>query len=503
MSRALTKLQAIIILVVVIIAAASAAIFLTTRPSPAPTTTTPTTPATTPTTTPTETTPPGEYTIQVGDVTIKVSSGFYDFVQKAKAGQVKVKIYFGHALGENERPAFQKIISDFQAEYPGIEVVEIPYAQMDQLKAQISAIAALPPEQRSGYVGQVPDVFTWAHDWIGEFADKGYIIPLDEVLSRDVIVGSIAPKLMGTAYSAVVYKLKTYGLPYAGEAIALVINKNLVPTPPQTFDEMKSIMQKFHDPANEKFGLSYQFDPYHIYPFITAFGGYWYDDTIGGVQGLGVNKTETKYAMKWFIENILPYLDTSDLGYDRQRNLFLAGKTPMWITGPWAMSAVINALGKENVIVAPIPSIDGKTPKPFAGFRNMYITIMAKEGGAERLYAAVLFVLYVTLNDNAVKTLVDMNGYIPVKLSVVDYVTQNKDKYPFVYGFTSQLLNAIPMPKDAFMAKVWGVGTYLNGILGEYTKALAEGRTVQEAIERAKAAVDSKLDEAYATIVSS
>jgi hypothetical protein len=51
------------------------------------------------------------------------------------------------------------------------------------------------------------------------------------------------------------------------------------------------------------------------------------------------------------------------------------------------------------------------------------------------------------------------------------------------------------------MDKVWGVGTNLNAIIGEYTNALAERKTVEEAIQAALAAVDPQLDEAYATIM--
>jgi len=525
LSKLLTTLQAVIIVVIILVAVIAAALILTMQRGAGPTTpttpttpTSPTSPATSPspTTTPATPTPspittptstpsptPTQYVITIGDVTIAVSREFYEFVEKARKREVSVKIYFGHALGEAERPAFHEIISMFEQAYPGIDVEEIPYAQMDVLKAQISAIATLSPEMRQQYIGKVPDVFTWAHDWIGSFAENGYIIPLEEVLSDEAIVNDIAPNMLPIAMAAVTYKLKTYGLPYAGEAIALIINKKLVPTPPKTFDEMRAIMQQFHDPARERYGLSYQFDPYHLYPFITAFGGYYYDEAKGGIAGIGVNSTGTKQGVEFYVRNILPYLDTSDLGYVYQTNLFLSGKTPMIITGPWNIPAISKSIGLENIIITPIPNIGDKVPKPFVGFRNMYITIMAKVGGSERLYASVLFVLYLCLNDEALKVLVDKNGYVPVKLSMINYVEEHKDQYPIVYGFLQQVLRGVPMPKDPLMDKVWGVGTYLNAIVGEYTNAIAMGKSVNEAVEAAVAVISQKLDEAYESIVSS
>lgn len=521
MSRALTRVQAIIIILVVAVAVIAGALLImqqgapsaptTTTPTTTPTTptTTPTTPITTPTTTPTPTTPttpttpPVVNTIKIGDLEIAVPQEFKTFVDAVKNGSIppkSVKIYFGHAMTPDEFAAFQKIINMFIEEFPGIEVIPLSYASMDQLKTQISAIAALPPEQRISFIGNAPDVFTWAHDWIGSFADKGWIIDLETYLGTETITNYIVPVIQPLAMSAVTYKLKTYGLPYSGEAIALIVNKQLVPNPPTSFDEMKSIMQQFYNPSKGTYGLSYQFDPYHLYPFVTAFGGYYFDEITGSI---GVNSTGTKEGVKFYISNVLPYLDYSDLGYTAQVNLFLTGKTPFIITGPWALPSIKNSIGLDNIQIVPIPEIDGKIPKPFSGFRNMYIAITATAGGIERTYASILFTLYVTLNDNALKILVEENGYVPVKQTMIQYVVEYKSKYPVVYGFLQQVLRSTPMPKDPKMDKVWGIGTNLNAIVGEFTKAISEGRSVDEAIQATLPVVDQELDAAYATIMES
>ncbi|ADV64442.1 extracellular solute-binding protein [Desulfurococcus mucosus] len=504
MSQALTKTQALILVFLIIVAVAGVFIAMqwlsssqsstTTTP---PLTTTTTTGTTTTTATTTTTTPAGN-TIVIGSTVIHVSSEFKQFVEDAKAGRVSVKIYFGHALTENERKAFQDIISMFKNEYPGIEVVEVAYSGMDVLKSQISAIATLSPEQRSNYIGKVPDLFTWAHDWIGSFADKGYILPLEEVLSSDTIINDIAPNLLPIALSAVTYNLKTYGLPYAGETIALIVNKNLVPNPPASFDEMLQVMKSFTNRNTGSYGLSYQADPYHLYPFVTAFGGYYYDEA---TKSIGVNSTGTKQGIKFYIQNVLPYVDVSDLGLTYQTNLFLNGKTPMMITGPWNIATINKSLGLSNIAIAPLPNIGDKVPKPFSGYRGIYITLMANVGGRERLYASVLFTLYVALNDNALKILVDKNNYVPVKNTMITYIQENKDKYPIVYGFLTQLMRSVPMPKDPMMDKVWNVGTYINAILGKYSEALQSGKTVDQAVAETLSVVDQQLDEAYASIV--
>jgi arabinogalactan oligomer/maltooligosaccharide transport system substrate-binding protein len=427
-----------------------------------------------------------------------VSSDLANFVAACKSGSIpagSVEIIFGHALASSEIPAFNKVIQDFMNEYPCIKVTVKPYADMNTLKSSVIAAVAV------GQPGAGPDVFTWAHDWIGSFADAGRIVPLDKYLPPESIQ-DIRSQLLPVAATAVTYKLKMYGVPYAGEAIALIINKKMVSTPPTTFDEMKAIMQQYYNPGQEMYGLAYQIDPYHIYPWITAFGGYWYDQL---TDTIGVNSTQTKQGLTFFIENILPYLYYQDLGAPTQPNLFFTQKAPMIITGPWNLAGINQSIGLNNVVVEAIPPIviNGTkyTPKPFSGFRNMYITSLAELGGKNRVLASILFVLYVGLNDNELETLMVGNGYVPVKLSVLQYLEANKDKYPIIYGFAQAVMNSTPMPNSPKMDVVWNVGTNLNAIINAYTSAMSKGEPQSQAIQAAVDQVGPQLDQAYASII--
>ncbi|MCD6300968.1 MAG: extracellular solute-binding protein, partial [Staphylothermus sp.] len=460
------------------------------------TTSTPTPTETTTTTTTTETTPAGT-TIKIGDVELPVPPEFKDFVEKAKKGEVNVTIYFGHSLAPEERDSFIKVIDMFQQEYPGIKVVEKYYGGMGELQSSVIAAASLPPEQREGLIGNAPDVFTWAHDWIGWFADSGYIIPLEDYIGYDAI-DVAAEHILPSALSAVTYKTKTYGLPYAGESLALYVNTKLVPNPPTTFEEMKQIMEQFYNPSEGTYGIAGQIvGIYHINPWVTAFGGFFYDEV---TKQLGLTKPETIEGVKFFVANILRYMDVSDLGHDYQRKLFGTGKTPLYFSGPWDVKYATDTLGLDSFTVVPFPRIGDKVPKPYSGFRNMYISVMATAGGRERTYASILLVLYVTLNDDAILTLVNELGYVPVKYSVADYVTthlEDNPLYKIILGFYNQLKYSVPMPKDKNMQVVWGVDTYLQAIWQAYAEALEEGKSPDEAVEITLAKVEQALQDAY------
>ncbi|MCC6053142.1 MAG: hypothetical protein LM569_02960, partial [Desulfurococcaceae archaeon] len=100
MSRreAISKTTAVILVVVIVVAAASAFILLRggilpAGPSPAPT---------------------GYAQVTIGNVTLTVPASFAQFVEKAKKGEVSVKIYFGLAHSMEERPAFYSVINMFK-----------------------------------------------------------------------------------------------------------------------------------------------------------------------------------------------------------------------------------------------------------------------------------------------------------------------------------------------------------------------------------------------------
>lgn len=430
----------------------------TTTKTTTATTTTTTTTTTTPTTTTTATTTATKHleVLTIGSSKIRVPADFYDFAMKAKRGEVHVTINFWTSMLPFEVEVIQSVVDEFMKEYPGITVKYTGTVQNMKEAVKAGIIA--------GDVEHTADVFTWAHDWTGELAEGGYIVPIDKYLPPETLQ-DLQSQFLSVAYSAGVYKLHLYGLPWAAEAIALVCNADMVRSLPSTYAEWKAIMEKYYNPDNETYGLAYQIDPYFIYPFITAFGGYYYDEANDSV---GVNSTGTVEGMKFLIKNILPYMYTGDLGHEIQLKVFLDGRAPCIITGPWDLPAIKEKI--PNIIVGPIPEIDGRTPKPFSGIKLLWITKLAEQD-KNRLYASILFAMWFSINDDTLKMLIDQAGFIPVKLSLVQYVKENINEYPIVAGFIKSVSNSVPMPKSPKMAKVWGpVTNALNAILSTYAE---------------------------------
>jgi arabinogalactan oligomer/maltooligosaccharide transport system substrate-binding protein len=246
-------------------------------------------------------------------------------------------------------------------------------------------------------------------------------------------------------------------------------------------------MKRWYNPERKTYGLAWQIDPYHVYPLITAFGGFYYDEDRDAV---GVNSAGAVEGFKFLLSKVFPYMFTGDLGHEAQLSIFEEGRAPCIVTGPWNIPRIKEKVAR--IAIGPIPEIDGMKPKPFSGIKLLWIT-KAAEADRNRLYASILFALWFTLNDDVIRMLMEEAGFIPVKVSSLDFLRANRDKYPIVAGFSMALADSTPMPKSVKMAKVWGpVAEALSSMITIYNE---RGR------EEAVASVSKLLDEAQRKIL--
>ncbi|MEM0025798.1 MAG: extracellular solute-binding protein [Zestosphaera sp.] len=451
MGRAISKTLAIVVGVVILIAVVAAVlIYMTSQPAPT------TTPVTTPTPTPTT---PVEYKLRFGDVEVSVTREVYEIAQKAKNRQIDVTITFWVSMMPFEEDVIRSVIANFTVEYPGIKVNLVHQDSMrDVYQAQVA-------------IGRGPDLLTWAHDWTGGFAEASMIVPLDQYLTNDIL-----NQYVSSALRAASYNNKIWGLPWAAETVALVCNNALVSKIPESFDELKNIMQQYYNPDADKYGISYQVDPYFVSAWPHGFGGYYFDDT---TKKPGVNLTETVNGIKFFYENIYVYLYKGDLGHDAQLNLFLTGKTPCIVTGPWDIKAIRDA--GINFTITPLPKISETIiPKPYSGVKLIWLN-----PNSQNKEAAVLFALWFTLNNKVIQKLAEEAGFVPVLKTVLEW--EGLSRLPVVYGYAKAVENSIPMPSSPEMNYVWGP-------VSDALTAINQGvSTIEEALNYAQEQILQKL----------
>jgi len=320
-----------------------------------------------------------------------------------------------------------------------VEVVEVGF---NEIRGQFTTAAP---------AGEGPDIIIGAHDWVGELAANGLLAEL--VLPEELKAKFDAVALQAFTYGAL------YGLPYAREGVALVYNKALLPEVPATFEELIEFARQFTDPTVPQYGFAVQNpDPYHEFPFLSAFGGYIFGvdeegklnpcdiglDSPGAIEG-------AEYLDALFEEGIL----AAGMGWDIWTGLFAEGRIAAVITGPWAIGIAKGA--GIDVGVAPIPPMKGHTPKPFVGVQGVMVSAFSPN---LPLVEDFLYNYFAT--KEAQLKMYERDPRIPAFIPAYEEVADD----PILRGFAESIANGVPMPNIPEMASVWGAWSDAMAAIG-------------------------------------
>jgi maltose-binding protein MalE len=235
-------------------------------------------------------------------------------------------------------------------------------------------------------------------------------------------------------------------MPYALEAVALYYNKDLVPNPPKTWDELKSIAKKLQDDKKVEQGYVLQEnDPCHFYPIMSGFGGYIFGKDASGALNPKDVGLDTPGGLKGIEEldaMIKSGLLRANVSYQTMMDLFTAGKSAMMITGPWALADIRKA--KVNYGVATIPKM-ANTPRPFVGSQGFMVNKFSKN----ELLAKTFLTEYIA-TDEAMQAIFDVDPRASAWLPVREKV---KDADLVIFGESAA--NGDPMPNIPEMNAVW------------------------------------------------
>jgi len=211
--------------------------------------------------------------------------------------------------------------------------------------------------QTAAATGDGPDIVLWAHDRFGEWAQAGIISPVNP---GEAVKNSILP----SAWDSVSFGGQTWGYPVFVEAIALIYNKDLVATPPASFEEIKDLSV-----ADGKTRIMWDYtNAYFTMPLLMANGGYAFQkDASGNYNGkdTGVNNEgalKGGQVLKDLIDS-----GTMPKGVDGGITdaSFAKGDVAVIINGPWSWANYEQA--GVNFGVAPLPTVAGQPARPFIG----------------------------------------------------------------------------------------------------------------------------------------
>ena len=207
--------------------------------------------------------------------------------------------------------------------------------------------------------GDGPDIIFWAHDRFGGYAQSG-------LLAEVTPDKSFQDKLFPFTWDAVRYDGKLIGYPVSVESLSLIYNKDLLPTPPKSWEEMAAVDKQLRAKGKSAIMFNLQ-EPYFTWPLLAAGGAYAFKPSQGGydVKDTGVDNAGAKAGMQFLVDQVKAKMLNADTDYSIAEAAFNKGQTAMTINGPWAWSNIDKS--KINYGVTTLPTLNGKPSKTFVG----------------------------------------------------------------------------------------------------------------------------------------
>ena len=321
--------------------------------------------------------------------------------------------------------------------------------------------------QQATASGQGPDIMIWAHDRFGEWAAGGLISPVSPSKT-------IMDNTHDFAWDAVTFNNEIWGYPISVEAVGLIYNKDLVPDPPATMEEIAEMnIEGVTSPIMWDYN-----NTYFSFPLMMAGGGFAFDKKDGsydpGTTGVA-NEGAIAGAsiIKSLIDdNVMP----SGVDYGVMDAAINKGETAMVINGPWAWSNLEKS--GINFGVAPVPSVAGQPSKSFVG-----VLSAALNAGSPNQDIAVEFIENYMLTDEGLQS---VNDDVPLGAVAIKSFSEQLASDPLISATLANAQSGVPMPSIPEMGKFWAaMQPALQAITGGQS-------TVEEALQAAETRILSE-----------
>ncbi len=335
--------------------------------------------------------------------------------------------YWQYTIGARV-DAIDKLIEQFQAENPDIQVIHTNFPYSEYRTKVATAIPA----------GQGPDVVQLYYGWLDAYREAKLLVPLpNDMFPAAEIESEFFPMVQAMNVDD-----GYYGLPTAVRSLALFWNKKLFEeagldpeTPPQTLDELVDFAKKItkRDAAGNLLQVGMTVAPagqdHHWWRevLVRQFGGEPYSKdgrTVTYDSEAGVKAME-------FFASLLTEHKVSEIGFltDGQ-TAFKAGKAGMTIDGSFRLAAFNGQRGLEYAI-GELPAHDGQR----FNFSSYWVNGITAKAEGEKRVAAAKFLAFIT-RPEAMQLWLDTVGELPARpTAALTPANENNPQFgPFIKG---------------------------------------------------------------------
>lgn len=306
-------------------------------------------------------------------------------------------------------------------------------------------------EKKSGLTDQLqlygtdeangPDMYLYAHDSLGIFAEMGILAPITDVITEDVLAD-----MLPMTVEAGNYKDTQYLLPVYYETLLFMYNKELWEGEiPDTTDKLYEYMVAHTDVDAGTYAVVNQHSTaYNVAPVINGFGGYIIDRD--AKPGLNEKETEDAIAYNQKFAEL-----QADGDYNTVTTLFNEGKAAAIVGGPWLISGIRDAgidLGIKSLSDFILPN--GNALAPYAGVQSVGVLKYAAENKRE----AVAKVLEAIASPEVGTALANQSNCAPANKEA--YTDKDVAANEMIIAMKTTAESAQPMPNIPQMSVMWG-----------------------------------------------
>lgn len=391
-----------------------------------------------------------------------------------------------HQMRPEDRAILDARVAAFESTNPDISVRTL-YKETEELRSGMESAVL---------VGAGPDLIYYPWDQLGVFDAIGALQDMTPWFGRD---------LQQQFDARTIVRLRGDGADQAerlvfvgdrfGNHLALVYNRNLMPRPPSTSDELvAAALRHTHDADGdgkpEQYGLVWNYtEPFFVIPFLTGFGGWVFQD-----QGPVAPALDTPAAIAaWqFVSDlrlkhqVLP----RSADYEAAAALFLAGKSAMLIDGDWSWQKYIDAPAIDAA-VAPLPKVTstGQPMAPMVAPKGYSLSVAASEQAAAD---AMLLVVHLT-GEETQRQFLREQKIVPSRTALRDDPVFDAD--PTLQASLEQADRGRLMPINTELRAVWDAmrPPYQLLLAGQIAPDEA-GRQMQQGAEEKIAALTAAVE---------
>jgi multiple sugar transport system substrate-binding protein len=390
--------------------------------------------------------------------------------------QEKTKITFWNYWDGDNGKAMQKLVDQYNAANPNVEVDNV-FIGFNDLLPKLQAAAA---------GGDSPDVAAGDLIWMPKLAKSGAVVALDDYISAaKTDLTDIYPALLNAGK----YEGKTYSLPVSTNNLELFYNQDLFtkagldPTkPPTTWDELRADAKQCADASQGVSGMELYTEPgegltWQFQVYLWQAGG---DFLSPDLTKAAFNSPAGEKALQFWVD----LLQTDKSASTAPWGEFGQGKSCMAMDGSWMVgSYAAQTAFKVGTAAMPHPA-DGQAATNMGGEQ---LVVFKKDAAKQQ--AAFDFVNWLTSTDTQISW-DQQTGFTPIKESVAassTYLDWVKANQPLLMPFVEQQKNAHNRPPVTNYPEI------SDAFSREIEAALLGAASPKDALAAAESAVNALL----------